>query len=266
MDKAGINNELIANLLQEKAHIWRQWGSPIVGLELALKTSIASGDTSGLIPKVSSIALDNLRAAIQVRDIIFHSKKVDGCLFVHGSTGKGKGKIGPNLEFSFEGDKTSPQLDVKVIPDCRDDVDLVWVVNEPGRWEQFAHQMVFQAKDLDIDVTINMVSFNEARRDIQNSDSPALRRILLFNTPKCLFGENYFENLMNLAIERRTDFDLPHELDFRLLMRVSTLLATKGMALHTFSAEELMILFPTFYLAYKNDLHFGFPRVRVKIT
>ena len=237
-------------------------------LESAVRAVCENGDVKLLPKKMQQIARENVLAALRFRDELTPSLRdcgAESCLFVHGSTGRGRGQIAPNIDFSFSGPPADAGMRTVVIPECRDDLDLVLVTNDAAALAEAARLIVRRIATDGIGVTVNIVTWEDAYEDLRSPDSPALRRILLFNRPKALFGASRLHKLSAAAAAGRTWLDWPHEADFRLLMQLACLLSMDGAVDRDFSAAELLTLWPTLYLACTMRIHTGFPLKRMKI-
>ena len=217
----------------------------------------------------SSIAKKNVQVALDFRSMLeteldFNANKESMCLILHGSTAHGKGRTAPNIDHRIcHG--SNPQMVTTVIPKCRDDVDLILIVNRPKLFEKPVRDFVNNYHRIGIDITINLVSWTDFWHDLNDSGSPAIRRIVMYNYPVFLIGQEYYTSIMEKARAFESWLDVPHELDFRLLMKLAETLSAENMSEYTFSTPQLLELFPTFYLVGKGNIHIGFPKNRIKI-
>jgi hypothetical protein len=257
---------LVAAIARTRAEIVEHWGEHDQTQDLLLQTALVSGDISRMASKTPSICLNNLLAAMRFRESLLSvGVPPDICLFVHGSTGRGTGQVAPNIDFRLQKDGRDITMDVRVLPDCRDDVDMVLVIDDPAPWEGMVCEVTRTIAQGGIPITVNLVSRASLTRELQDPDSPAVRRILLFNRPKWLLGEPLFRDFTTTAKARQSWLDWPHEVDFKTLMRVADIMSRLGMETHAFSSECLFMLFPSLYVACRDSLHIGFPRERRKI-
>ncbi len=217
----------------------------------------------------SSIAKKNVQVALEFRSMLktsldFNTNEESMCLILHGSTAHGKGRTAPNIDHKIC-PGANPQMITTVIPKCRDDVDLILLVNRPKLFEKSVRDFVNYYHHNGIDITINLVAWTDFWDELQNAGSPAIRRIFMYNYPVFLIGQEYCTSIMEKARAFETWLDLPHELDFRLLMKLAETLSAQNMSGYTFSTPQLLELFPTFYLAGRDNIHIGFPKNRIKI-
>lgn len=256
---------LNTTLLNLKYRLWKQFRYVNNELDSLICQSIENGDCKVLWDKISIIALENLEATLNFRELLQDDMNGEACLFVHGSTAIGAGQIAPNLEFRFIGRDQDPELSVNVVPACRDDVDMFLIVKDPVSWEKKVYSAFKKMSGNRIDITLNLISKQEALQELSDQDAPALRRILLFKHPKCLLGSAEFQSLKKMARSNTSQYDLAHEMDFRLLMCVSGVMHANGIKNYVFKTSDLLMLFPTLYLAQRNGLRIGFPRHRLKL-
>lgn len=217
----------------------------------------------------SSITQKNVQVALDFRNMLessldFNAHEQSMCLILHGSTAHGKGRTAPNIDHRIC-PGSNPQMITTVIPKCRDDVDLILLVNHPKLFEKPVRDFVNRYHQIGIDITVNLVSWTDFWEDLRNVGSPAIRRIVMYNYPVYLIGQEYRTSILEKARSFETWLDVPHELDFRLLMKLADTLSADNMSEYTFSTPQLLELFPTFYLAGKNKIHIGFPKKRIKI-
>ena len=217
----------------------------------------------------SSITQKNVQVALDFRRMLekshdFNANQESMCLILHGSTAHGKGRTAPNIDHRIISG-ANPQMVTTVIPKCRDDVDLILMVNRPKLFEKPVRDFVNRNHHNGIDITINLVSWSVLWKELQNAGSPAIRRIFLYNYPVFLIGQEYRTSILEKARAFETWLDIPHELDFRLLMKLAGTLSAENMSEYTFSTPQLLELFPTFYLAGRDNIHIGFPKKRIKI-
>lgn len=217
----------------------------------------------------SSIAKKNVQIALDFRDMLessldFNANEESMCLILHGSTAHGKGRTAPNIDHRICPGK-NPQMITTVIPKCRDDVDLILLVNRPKLFEKPVRDFVTRNHHNGIDITVNLVAWTDFWNDLRNDGSPAIRRVVMYNYPVFLIGQEYCTSILEKARAFETWMDAPHELDFRLLMKLAETLSAENMSEYTFSTPQLLELFPTFYLAGRENIHIGFPKKRIKI-
>ncbi len=216
---------------------------------------------------LSRIALENIQYALDVKHQIQEANLVDSstCLFVHGSTGRGNGQVAPNLEFTLT-DRPDIQMETFTIPDCRDDIDLVLVTEETVRYIPRLDSIIRQtAAEHQCEITLNVLDYKSLHEELNDPGSPAIRRVLAMNHPKALINPERLSELCSEASAHRSFWDVPHEIDFKLLMRTAPILNQFGRKAYTFNSSHLLMLFPTLYHAAKGDISIGFPKRRTKI-
>ena len=261
-----MTQKLIVAIEQARSCVIDKWGAFDSERDFRLQAGLTAGNLDQLALNLSNVCFENLTAAMLFRDAV----KATGippttCLFVHGSTGRGTGQVAPNIDFRLMKDAKSICMETHILPNCRDDVDLVLVIDDPVLWEERVREAVRSIARSGIPITLNLVSHISMAHELRDPDSPAVRRILLFNRPKWLIGEAPFHSLVETACAGRSWLDLPHEIDFKTLMHLAEILGRQGIEKYTFTSEELLLLFPTLFLSYRDSLHIGFPRERRKI-
>jgi hypothetical protein len=261
-------NSVIKQLIARKIKIINEDLDSLYPLESEIQTAFDSEQFDHLKDSFSVVAIENIIASIQFKKCVTRiiSPSDDCCVFLHGSTGHGAGRIAPNIDFHIKNNNDRVQMETAVLLDCRDDIDLVMIVNNPTCLSDKINQVIHEISDNKISITVNLLSWENAFRDLRNNDSPAIRRILLFSNPKILIGKNKFIDLKNEAFANQTVLDVPHEVDFRLLMQLSEILTNEGLMKMTFLTDDLLLAFPTLFLAGSTGLHIGFPQKREKIA
>ncbi|MFZ4440091.1 MAG: hypothetical protein ACOYOS_16820 [Syntrophales bacterium] len=262
-------DNIFIELHQKKIEILKSGiGTCNTEVEKSLHSVFETGDIGLLWGRFQTVAEENIRATLRFKEHIAMAvpkNDSDTCLFVHGSTGRGFGQIAPNIDFELTRPLAEPHMRTRVIPECRDDLDLVLIARDPMDLMHKARQAASDIAKCRIGVTVNVVSWDDILVDLKSPDTPAIRRILLFNHPKALIGANALLKLTAMAVANQTWLDIPHEADFRLLMQLAGLLAANGEAGREFTTSELLMLFPTLYLACTSGIHIGFPVGRTKI-
>ncbi len=214
---------------------------------------------------MTKICRENLNVAQRICAELLRLGVPMRALFVHGSTGRGRGQVAPNIDWSVQCD-SGIIMRTWVVPNCRDDIDLVCVCD--SGWGDYARKIqdvVDQDDYLGFDITLNMLGESEFMEELRMPGSPALRRIMIMNSPEVLFGEEVFLKYLDDARAWEVPLDYAHELDFRTLMRLSRILEQRGLQTFDFTEGELMSVFPTFHRAAVEDIHIGFPSKRMKI-
>lgn len=255
-------------LQAKRSKLAASWNARFSETHDLFHNALTSNDWS-ITKSFSSIAKKNVQVALDFRTMLetasdFNANEESTCLILHGSTAHGKGRTAPNIEHKIcHG--ASPQMTTAVIPNCRDDVDLILIVNRPKLFEKPVRDFVHSYYHNGIDITVNLLSWTDFWKDLSNAGSPAIRRIVMYNYPVYLIGQEYCTSIIENARAFETWLDVPHELDFRLLMKLAETLSAQNMSGYTFSTPQLLELFPTFYLAGKDKIHIGFPKKRIKI-
>lgn len=255
--------------LQAKRHkLVASWNDRFSQTHNLFQDALQSNDWS-FTKSFSSIAKKNVQVALEFRNMLestldFNVHEESMCLILHGSTAHGKGRTAPNIDHKICYG-SSPQMITTVIPKCRDDVDLILIVNRPKLFEKSVRDFVNRNHHNGIDITVNLVAWTAFWEDLRNAGSPAIRRIVMYNYPVFLIGQEYYASILEKARAYETWLDVPHELDFRLLMKLAETLSAVNMSEYAFSTPQLLELFPTFYLAGKDKIHIGFPKKRIKI-
>ncbi|MCR5164061.1 MAG: hypothetical protein K6C40_08605 [Thermoguttaceae bacterium] len=261
-------DEIIEALFKLRAEIPRHVQAPPTEKEEILRELFLSESPSLLNSlSLSRIALENIRYALDVKHQIQAANLVDSstCLFVHGSTGRGNGQVAPNIEFTLT-DRPKIQMETYTIPDCRDDIDLVLVAEKPERYIPRLDSIVRQtAAEHECEITLNVLDYESLYEELADPGSPAIRRVLALNHPKALINPERLGELCSEASARLSFWDVPHEIDFKLLMRTAPILNQYGRNAYTFTSSHLIMLFPTLYHAGKGDINIGFPKRRTKI-
>lgn len=261
-------NTVFQQLQAKRSKLVVSWNNRFSQTHKLFQDALQSNDWS-FTKSFSSIAKKNVQVALEFRNMLktsrdFNVREESTCLILHGSTAHGKGRTAPNIDHRiYPG--ANPQMKTTVIPNCRDDVDLILLVNRPKRFEKPVRDFVNNYHRIGIDITINLVSWTDFWHDLHDSGSPAIRRIVMYNYPVFLIGQEFYTSIMKKARAFETWLDVPHELDFRLLMKLAETLSVENISEYTFSTPELLELFPTFYLAGKDNIHIGFPGKRIKI-
>ena len=255
-------------LQAKRSKLFVSWDDRFSDTQELFHSALQSNDWS-FTKSFSSIAKKNVQVALDFRNMLessrdFNANEESICLILHGSTAHGKGRTAPNIDHKICYG-TSPQMITTVIPKCRDDVDLILIVNRPKRFEKPVRDFVHSYYQNGIDITVNLLSWTVFWKDLSNAGSPAIRRIVMYNYPVFLIGHEYYTSIIEKARSFETWLDVPHELDFRLLMKLAETLSAQNMSGYTFSTPQLLELFPTFYMAGKDNIHIGFPEKRIKI-
>lgn len=214
---------------------------------------------------VSTICQENRKLAKSIYAELLHAAIPMKALFIHGSTGKGHGQVAPNIDWQLTSEN-SITMKTSVIPFCRDDLDIVCVCDENiDRYKETVHIILRKCVPDSIDVTLNLIGEKTLLDELRSCGTPALRRIILLNTPEVLYGEENFSRFYDVALANFSSLDYAHEIDFRTLMRLSAILMNARMKDFTFSQGELLSIFPTFFLAGRDGIHIGFPKNRHKM-
>ena len=257
--------DINATLLSLKHRAWEQFYKVDREINALIEKSIEIGNCETLRGKISKIGLENIELAISLRENL-HNYINNSCLFFHGSTAIGAGHIAPNLVYQLVvDDDNHPELHVKVVPNCRDDLDMFLIVEDTIGWENRVYSAFRKLNNDGIDITLNLISQNAVWQELVAHGTPALRRIFLYKHPKCLAGNINFEAFKRLALSNISQYDLPHEIDFRLLMCVSKVMNDNAIKEYTFKTPDLILLFPTLYLSWRNNLRIDFPHNRLKL-
>ena len=252
----------------KRSKLLASWNARFSETHDLFHNALTSNDWS-FTKSFSSIAKKNVQVALDFRNMLetatdFNVNEESACLILHGSTAHGKGRTAPNIDHRiYPG--ANPQMKTTVIPNCRDDVDLILMVNRPKLFEKPVRDFVYRNHHNGIDITVNLVAWSVLWDELRNAGSPAIRRIFLYNYPVFLIGQEYYTSIMEKARAFESWLDVPHELDFRLLMKLAETLSAENMSEYTFSTPQLLELFPTFYLAGRGNIHIGFPEKRIKI-
>ena len=214
---------------------------------------------------VSTICQENRNLAKSIYAELLHAAIPMKALFFHGSTGKGYGQVAPNIDWQLM-IGNSITMRTSVLPSCRDDLDIVCVCDEDiGRYKETVHEILRKCVPNTIDVTLNLIGEKTLLDELQSHGTPALRRIILLNTPEVLYGQENFSRFYDVALTNFSSLDYAHEIDFRTLMRLSAILMNAGMKNFTFSQGELLSILPTFFIAGRDGIHIGFPKNRLKM-
>lgn len=247
------HNDVLRELLLKKAEIIRKNGC------------YSGASLRFVFPNVcfSSICRENRVVALDVFKALIRVSVPMKCFFVHGSTGRGYGKVAPNIFWNFP-EKTG--MCTWVVPNCRDDLDIVCVCND--EWKSYIEpirEILRSVVPSWIDVTLNLVGEEELLAEFKHPDSPAMRRVVLFNTPWVVYGEDYFTMLYETAVVNCTELDHAHEVDFKALMCLSSILEGRGICTFEFTEGELQAILPTFWRMKHENVHVGFPQRRAKL-
>ena len=126
-------HHFIIELLEKKAQIYHALvHNHDEMLDVLVRQVFVDEQFVHIQPHVSVIAYENIIATAHLKralSTIMGSQTY--CLFVHGSTGKGRGHIAPNIDFSLQStDDGLPFMKTRVLAGCRDDVDCVLVVQD----------------------------------------------------------------------------------------------------------------------------------------
>lgn len=261
--------DAIINKLEEKrCKLIASWNNYPSDNNKLFQNAIISNDWH-FTDSFSTIAQLNIQTAIDFRNMLetsFNNNPNESiCLILHGSTAHGLGRIAPNIDHKILFG-SMPQMTTRVIPDCRDDVDLILLANHPESLAKHVHDFAKTYSHNGIDLTINLISWNDFWNELKIGGSPAIRRILIFNKPVFLIGQEFYNSIMQTACLNKNWLDIPHELDFRLLMKLADILIADNKTEYFFTTEQLLELFPTFYISGKEGIHIGFPKKRIKIT
>ena len=255
--KYNVHCRIIEELLYARGKLIRN-----IGYDSQNKTHFQYPEAS--LPK---ICVENRMIAKRICDELLRRGVCIKTLFVHGSTGKGYGKVAPNIEWDFECKNQSVTMRTWVVSDCRDDVDIICICGT--EWREYEAVISDVLKDnafSGVDITLNLQGLIDIEAELRNPDSPALRRVLLMNSPEVLIGDVVFEHLCAIAKDNVSSYDWAHELDFRTLMCLSEILSSRHFSQFNFSDEEMISLFPTFRMAVLGHRHIGFPKLRRKLV
>ena len=266
------NAQDTCNLLHER--ILSIGHKRIISLLLKEKSSLSKDLDEQALPSyrfvfpeviVSTICWENRQLAKSIYAELLHAAIPMKALFIHGSTGKGYGQVAPNIDWQLTSGN-SITMKTSVQPSCRDDLDIVCVCDENiDSYKETVHIILRKCVPSYIDVTLNLIGEKTLIDELQSCGTPALRRIILLNTPEVLYGQEDFSRFYDVALANFSSLDYAHEIDFRTLMRLSTILMNARMKDFTFSQGELLSILPTFYIAGRNGIHIGFPKKRLKM-
>lgn len=259
------NCQWIEDLSREKNQIRRSFSINKMANHHKIQICIDNKTIHSLEGHISKIAFENLKASFEIADYL-SINKFTKMVFVHGSTGKGQGQIAPNIEHKVLRIQGRTTMLCKVIPEVRDDIDM-FVFSDDVQKTETTILLMFDEYDniLPSDVTINVIDLAHATSEIQMHGSPALRRILTLNSPKCLFGYKHFNVFQSISTISLTNYDIDYEIEFKTLMHLATILERRGICQVELDPDAMQKMFPAIYHASENDLHVGFPINRRKL-
>ena len=214
----------------------------------------------------TTISQENLRAFAELEDSLVGSIY---CLFAHGSSTRGTGRVVPNIDFRKCSDGSGlPGMNCQVVPSVRDDLDVVGVFRGHTPDVEAVQFLLQGASDRwACDITLNLVEEGVAWDELNHEGgSPALRRILAFNQPVAFRGGSQLQAFRKTASEHVGDFDWLHEADFRALMSLALILVERGEESLFLSPEQLCCTFPSIGFAWEHGLPIGFPARRHKLN
>jgi hypothetical protein len=234
-----------------------------------LRGCITRGMFESIRGNISTICYENLVLAKEIFETIIDFVDPQALILIHGSTGKGRGQIAPNIDFDLaETSNSSTKWICRVISPIRSDIDLIIVTKKIECIAPSINKCVIEKfEQYGINITVNLIEPQDTMEELlMASDSPALRRILAFNSPKCFQGLEELDRYRNLALENLTSFDWFFEADYRTLRCLAKILEERKIEAAIFDENELIQVLPSFHISLKREKHIGFPNRRIKIS